>query len=288
MLRIFVHGAGRAGKALATALRSGGLEIVGLHGRRSTPASAESAGVDVTSGRLPEAVALADVVLVTVRDSQIDAAISELLAAELRRDAVVLHASGSTDPRSIEMLRERGYAAGTFHPLVPINAASDASARLRGAWIGIDGDVRAREAAAVLAGRLGAHTIDIPEGRKAIYHAAAVLASNFPSALAYLAQQLLASAGVGADDASAAVVSLMHKSVENLRGRDPAAALSGPVVRGDYETVKTHLDALIRSGADDALAVYVALTRVAVEMARRNDPDREELIRIEEAISQAL
>jgi predicted short-subunit dehydrogenase-like oxidoreductase (DUF2520 family) len=126
----------------------------------------------------------------------------------------------------------------------------------------------------------------IPAGRKSAYHAAAVLASNFPSVLAYLAKGLLVDSGVDAAEASAAVVSLMHASVENLRGHDPAAALTGPVVRGDAGTVRAHIEALSGSSdGEDYLAVYTALTRVAIEMARQQGTDAAALREIEEALS---
>jgi predicted short-subunit dehydrogenase-like oxidoreductase (DUF2520 family) len=277
---VFVMGAGRAGRALAAALMANGVDVVGIHGR-----SPDASDPRVSTGALPAALASADTVLVTVRDSQLDDAITELLSAGLQPGAVVLHASGSAEPSVIESARKSGHPSGTFHPLMPLASRSDAAGRLRGGWIGIDGDGLAREKAADLAARLGARTMEIPSGKKSSYHAAAVLASNFPSVLASLSTRLLVQAGVPAADAAAAVVSLMHASVDNLRGLDPAAALTGPVVRGDAGTVSSHLDALARAGDDGVLPVYVALTRVAVGMAREQGSDANALRQIEEAIS---
>jgi predicted short-subunit dehydrogenase-like oxidoreductase (DUF2520 family) len=278
---VFVLGAGRAGSALAAALQQSGVPVVGLHGRRSLSSSV----VPVSSGPLPPSLREADIVLVTVRDSQLDAALSELLQARLKDGATILHASGSAEPESVEELRRRGYPSGTFHPLVPLAAGSDGSGALRGAWIGTDGDDRARAAAEELAAALGAHVMSIPAGQKASYHAAAVMASNFPCVLAYLARQLLASSGVPAAQASAAVVSLMHASVENLRGRDPAAALTGPVVRGDAGTVRSHVQAISAGQDEHTMAVYRALTAVAVEMVRRSAGESAALREIEEVLA---
>ncbi len=281
--RVFVLGAGHAGRALARALADNGVEVAGLHGRR-----AASSGQAISTGPLPASLASADVVLVTVRDSQLDAAIAELLAANLKPGATVLHASGSAEPSGVEELRRRGYGAGTFHPLVPLNTDSRGAAQLQqGAWIGIDGDDKARAVATGLAAILGAQVMSIPGGKKSSYHAAAVLASNFPSVLAYLAKRLLADAGVESSEAAAAVIALMHASVDNLRGHDPEAALTGPVVRGDAGTVRAHLDVLSKGkdGDEKILAAYVALTRVAIEMARQQGTDSNALRQIEEALS---
>jgi predicted short-subunit dehydrogenase-like oxidoreductase (DUF2520 family) len=279
-LPVFVLGAGRAGKALAAALAANGANVVGLHGRRSS----QDAFMPVSSGALPESIALAEVVLVTVRDAQITAAIDELLSASLKPGATVLHASGSADPSGVAKLRARGHPAGTFHPLVPLTSVAAHAQLLVDTWIGVDGDRRARETGSELAALLGAHVMPIPDGEKGAYHAAAVLASNFPCVLAYLARQLLARSGVPADQASAAVVSLMHASVENLRGRDPAVALTGPVVRGDVDTVKAHLRALDGGGDEVTKRVYTSLTSVAVEMVRQENADSGALREIEHAV----
>lgn len=273
--RVFILGAGRAGRGLARALRASGADVVGLHGRRARDAGDER----ITAGAIPDAIRQADVVLVTVRDEQLEGALRELAGAALAPEAVVLHASGSAVPRALDELRRRGHPSGTFHPLVPLADPERAPALLRHAWIGVDGDARAVAAGERLATRIGAHTLRIPPGEKARYHAAAVFASNFPTVLAAIAGRLLREAGVGDDEAWRALHGLMSAAVANLEGRDPAAALTGPVVRGDVETIRRHLDAL---GADPAARdVYVALTRAAVALARTAGADARRLSAIE-------
>ncbi|MDB4911676.1 MAG: hypothetical protein JWO39_2499, partial [Gemmatimonadetes bacterium] len=95
--RVFVVGAGRAGRALTHAMRVGGVDVVGLHGRQP--------GVGITSGEWPALLASATVVLVTVRDAELDGVLRDLLAAPLGAGAVVLHASGSMEPPSLDLLR---------------------------------------------------------------------------------------------------------------------------------------------------------------------------------------
>ena len=258
--RVFVLGAGRAGRGLFRAFRASGVDVIGLHGRR-----AESAPDVVTAGVLPDAVAHADVVLVAVRDAQLDEALSEIESSRARRDAVVLHASGSAEPARLATLRSHGHPAGTFHPLVPIADPARAAALFRGAWVGVDGDERAVAIARRLAARLGARALLIPEGSKARYHAAAVLASNFPTVLAALATQLLAGTGIPEGEGWAAIRSLMHGAVSNLDSDAPAQALTGPIVRGDVETIARHLAAIPAGHLRD---VYVTLSRAAVDVAR--------------------
>lgn len=159
-----------------------------------------------------------------------------------------------------------------------------AAALLRGAWIGVDGDQGARQTAESLAASLGARVLPIPVAEdRAAYHAAAVLAANFPVVLAALAADLLERAGVDATAARAAVRHLMEATVGNLP--DGAHALTGPVARGDADTIARHVSAL--AGDRDALGVYLALTRAAIPIAARQGADPHRLQRIAAALDAA-
>lgn len=259
--RVFILGAGRAGRGLARALHASGVEITGLHGRRADPAAG------VTAGPLPEGLSRATAVLVTVRDAQLEDAIGDVALAPLGPGAVVLHASGSLEPAALTAVRALGHPSGTFHPLVPLSAPARASELLRGAWIGVNGDPAAVAVSRRLAAVLGAAVLEIPEGEKSRYHAAAVIASNFPAVLAAVAIKLLGDAGVPRSEAWPAVVSLMGAASSNLLERDPSAALTGPIVRGDAATIARHLDAL--ESDPETLGLYRAISKAAVPLAKQ-------------------
>ncbi len=251
--------------------------MIGLHGRRAEQG--------ITAGALPSSVDDADVVIVAVRDAQLDGALREIAARVAASRPVVLHVSGSSTPQALAELRALGYAAGTFHPLVPIAGPEHAGDRLRGAWIGLDGDPPAIDAGRALARHLGASTLVIPAGEKARYHAAAVFASNFPAVLAAMAGELMRATGVSTSDARSAVTALLRASVENLHDGEPVSVLTGPIARGDAATVRAHLAAL----ADDEqmLTVYRALSTAAVKLlAAGSGADRERLAEIAAALEQ--
>ena len=275
---VFILGAGRAGRGLSRALRASGVDVRGLHGRRA------ERGVDaVSAGTIPATVRDANVVIVAVRDGQLGEALGELAGAPLAPGAVVLHASGSAEPAALDALRRAGHAAGTFHPLVPIADPSRAGALLRGAFVGLDGDAEAIAAGERLAARLGARTLRIPAGTKATYHTAAVIASNFPTVLAALAARLLVGLGVSEGDAWDAIRALMRGAVANLDSDNPAHALTGPIARGDTDTVRKHLDALEEH--PETRALYKALSAVAVEIARDAGTNEAELETIERELT---
>ena len=156
---------------------------------------------------------------------------------------------------------------------MPLAAPEHAAALLRGAWIGIAGDEGALGPARALATSLGAHVLRIPAAGQALYHTAAVVASNFPIVLAALAERLLREAGVAAEEARPAVRHLLSSAAANLaRGDDAALALTGPVVRGDVTTVRRHLEALdAHPGVHDVREVYRALAQATLDVARTAD-----------------
>jgi predicted short-subunit dehydrogenase-like oxidoreductase (DUF2520 family) len=275
-----VLGAGRAGRCLAAALGDAGVPVVGLHGRRAV-----AGPLAVSAGELPPSLTTATVILVTVRDDQLPEALAQLLAAPLAPGAVVLHASGSRDPRpQLDALRAAGHPCGTFHPLVPMADPARASALLRGGWVGVDGDPGAVRVAEALADCLGAHVLTIPPSRD-MYHLAAVMVSNFPTVLAALAAQLMQRAGVDAVAAGQAVRHLLSAAVANLGDAEPQAVLAGPVSRGDTGTVTRHLAAL--RGDPATLAVYVALSRAALPLAAAQGADSGQLRQIADLLDRS-
>jgi predicted short-subunit dehydrogenase-like oxidoreductase (DUF2520 family) len=270
--RVFIIGPGHVGRGLSRAFRASGVEIVGLHGKRPS-------GVASSTGALPMELSRANVIIVCVRDPQLDETIDEVIAAtrdgRAGRGTVILHTSAIAEPAGMAKLTESGYPGGTFHPLVPFSDPEVAAELLRKGWIGIDGENAARSASRRLAGHIGARTLDIPPGRKPAYHAAAVIASNFPVVLASVAGRLLHDIGVPDSSAYQAVESLMSGALANMKQALPDDALTGPVVRGDLETVAKHLRALEKLGS--ANEVYRALSAAAVEIARTRGVDQKRL-----------
>ena len=270
-------GAGRAGRSLARAFVVAGVDVVGLHGRHPEP----TASPPISAGPLPPALGTATVVLVTVRDAQLGDALRQLADTSLSPRAVVLHASGATDPAETSALRFRGHPVGTMHPLVPLANPDRAPAVLRDAWIGVDGDPEAIAAARALAATVGAHALTIPPGEKPRYHAAAVFAANFPVVVAALAERLLVEAGVLESEARAATLGLMSAAVSNLETGRPHDVLTGPIARGDVASVLGHLSALANDAP--ALAAYVTLSRAALTLARERGTSAERLAEISAA-----
>jgi predicted short-subunit dehydrogenase-like oxidoreductase (DUF2520 family) len=265
-----IIGAGRAGLSLGLALARADY-VVRLHARRSKPVPPP---LTLSTGHLPAWLAEVDVIILAVPDDAVPSVASELSASRwVTEPQVVLHLSGALDREALSPLEPSGAALGSLHPLQTLSDPATAPERLRGAVATVEGDPRAVEAAAALARGAGMEPVHISAEDKPRYHAAAVVASNFVVALAGVAQRLFMDAGVPDDAARKALAALMAGALENVRVAGPGAALTGPVARGDVETIRRHLEVL--RGADAEL--YRTLSRAALDLAQL-DPERRRAI----------
>ena len=211
-----IIGAGRAGGSFARALlATGRWDVQRVLGRSDLVADA-AAGVDL--------------VLLTVPDTSV----ADVAAAVRPGDAVVAHAAGSLGLGALDPHQRRA----VLHPLASMPDAEVGAQRLRRAWWGlaVDGDPIAEEVVADLDG----HALHIRDGDRDRYHAAAAMAANHVVALLGQVERVAASIGVPLE----AYLSLTRTAVDNVEALGAAAALTGPVKRGETATIERHLAAL--------------------------------------------
>lgn len=258
--RIAIVGSGRVGLTLARALTHSGSNVVTLgRERRQLPEPLAPTRTDWAP-----VLDRSDLVLVAVPDDAITAVAGALArTGVIARRHVVLHTSGLHDRSALGPLEPTGAALGSWHPLQTFVAEVGDPDALAGSAAVIEGDSRALEAGRGLAARLHlGPVVELPSAGKAGYHAAAVFASNYLVVLAEVARRLGAAAGAG-DVAAEMFMPLMQRTLANY-ATGAAAALTGPIRRGDAGTVQQHLAAL--TGAERML--YVALGREALQLAR--------------------
>lgn len=235
-------------------------------------------------GSRAEATAGAELILIATPDDAITAVAAELAAeGSVTRDQVVLHLSGLLDRTALLPLEESGAGCGSFHPLQSVADAATAAERLKGAYVGIEGDDRALTAAERLANTLRMIPVRIPAAAKPAYHAGAAFVANYTVALVGVAERLARAAGVPADIAARIYLPLLGGAVANLTALGPAASLTGAVRRGDVRTIRAHLDAL---GPEDRI-LYRTVGRAAVTLAREAGLNEGELKRVDDALDGA-
>ena len=278
--RVTIIGAGRMGQGLGLALKRRGYKIalVARTPRDVTPP------LMLHQGSRAEATAGAELVLIATPDDAIGQVAAELAAeGAISRDQVVLHLSGLLDRNALLPLEESGAACGSFHPLQSVAEAATAAERLKGAYVGIEGDDRALVAAERLANTLRMIPVRIPAAAKPAYHAGAAFVANYTVALVGVAERLARGAGVPADIAARIYLPLLGGAVANLNALGPAASLTGAVRRGDEQTIRAHLKAL---SAEDR-TLYRTLSRAAITLAREAGLSEGAAERVEEALGKA-
>jgi predicted short-subunit dehydrogenase-like oxidoreductase (DUF2520 family) len=235
-------------------------------------------------GSRAEATAGAELVLIATPDDAIGLVAAELAAeGAISRDQVVLHLSGLLDRNALLPLEESGAACGSFHPLQSVADAGTAAERLKGAYVGIEGDDRALVAAERLANTLRMIPVRIPAAAKPAYHAGAAFVANYTVALVGVAERIARAAGVPADIAARIYLPLLGGAVANLNALGPAASLTGAVRRGDEQTIRAHLKAL---SAEDS-TLYRTVSRAAITLAREAGLSESAAKRVEEALENA-
>ncbi len=230
-MRLILIGLGRAGGALALAGERAGHEIVGVLTRRPLKVKWPALSWDEP---LPEA----DVALIAVRDEAIPE-VSERIAANVADVGVVAHISGFVPVMALHNLQEQGTAVGGFHPLQSLADPETGAAALAGSYAGIDGDQLAVDMLTHLATSLGMQPFRLDDRARPAYHAAAAAASNFVVTSLAVSADLFESAGVDPRVSRP----LVERAVANVFDKGASKALTGPIARGDIETVIGHLTA---------------------------------------------
>ena len=130
---------------------------------------------------------------------------------------------------------------------------------------------------------MGGETFALPPGYKALYHAGACIAANFLVTITVLAGELFAAAGLAKEKVPAALLPLVENVVKNMGKLGPAQALTGPVSRGDAQTILRHIKAL-NDTRPDLLPLYLELSRRTLELAQANGLPAERVKAVEEIL----
>lgn len=272
--RACLIGPGRAGGSLALAWqRAGVLAFDAVYARQTAHPLAERLGC--ASVTVFAEVAEVDVWVVAVPDSSI-AEVATQLARERRSasDGVALHLSGALSSEALAPLREIGLAVASGHPLRSFPAC-DENLVFDGTWCGLEGDAEAVSLLEDWFSALGGHCIRIDGAAKTAYHGAAVLAGNTLVGLADAAIAGWRAAGLPEDTARAVFADLAGGVIQNVTTRGTAASLSGPLSRGDLDTVAAQL-AELDARDPSAAAVYRALSLRLLTLLDGSDADRRE------------
>jgi predicted short-subunit dehydrogenase-like oxidoreductase (DUF2520 family) len=264
-LGVGVVGGGRVGTALAAALRRAGHRVVAVSAVSAQSRRRIEETLPGTPIRDPQdVIARADLVLLTVPDDVLPGLVAGLAATGTELAGRLLaHASGRHGLAVLEPAAALGAIPLALHPVMTFTGRPDDVDRMAGISFGVTAPDQLRPVAEALVVEMGGEPVFIAEENRALYHAALAGAANHLVTQVVQASDLLAAAGVA--DPARMLGPLLGAALDNaLRLGD--AALTGPVARGDAETVAGHLAAL-RAAAPQALPAYLALARLTADRA---------------------
>lgn len=258
-MKIGLIGAGRAGRALTLAWKKSGCQVAGICG--GSQAAGFASRIDGQLYQQPEALAAcSEVLILAVPDRGLPELAEQLAEATLPPKLVVLHLCGSQSAAVLHPLQQKGIACGSLHPLQSFTEDTEAgSEHARNIFFAADGDSRALQKIHFLAEKLQGQVLEIPPEQRALYHAAACMAANYMVAVMHSAVQMLAPCQIPEEKALQALSPLVQAAFSNCCQQGTAAALSGPVRRGDAETLCRHRAALSASAPEEK-RLYEQLT----------------------------
>lgn len=280
---VSIIGAGRLGTALALALANRGYTIEAIVARhvaraRRTVEQSGTRSLALTSKQLRR-LPLSDLLFITTPDDAIAVTAAQLAATfhEPQRGRTALHASGALSSGALSELRSAGFAIGSLHPLVSVSDPVQGALSLRTAFYCVEGDRAAISIARKVVRDLGAQSFSVHQQDKALYHAAAVMASGHLTALLDISTRMLMRCGLTEKRARAVLLPLVRSSVENLATNSHARALTGTFARADLATMRRHLEALRSQPDDEALAAYILLGSRSLQLAHQREADKKSL-----------
>ena len=242
---IGIIGAGRVAGALADGLLKSGRPLDAVASRTREGAEALASHLPfVAATEIDELVSSNDLVFLAVPDDQIESLANSL---SWRSGQAVTHLSGGRDLGVLAAVSEAGGLAGCLHPLQTFpgdEEPSRARARFEGIACGVEAPAPLAELLEAIVDDLGARSFRLEGVDRAAYHAAAVFVSNDVVAAMAAATRAWALAGLEAGDARDALSPLLRASAAAIAERPLDRALTGPVARGDLDTVRGHLESL--------------------------------------------
>lgn len=256
LMNIEIVGAGRAGGAIAVAASRSGHRIVRVRSRNPN-------AVAVLEDLVPIGGGEADLRILAVSDDAI-----ESVASTLVDDAPTptVHLSGARSVGVLFPLAEAGIATGSFHPLQSLPDATRGAASLAGAWVAITAEEPLAGFLSDFAASLGCVPFPLDDAAKPRYHAAASAVANFTVACLGIGDRIMSDVGVPL----AATRPLVDAVIANCFDGNPHTALTGPIARGDTDTVAAQIAAVRELDADLAEA-FVEMARATARFAGASD-----------------
>ena len=267
-MKIAFIGAGKVSTALGLYFKNRGFEIGGYYSRSGK--SAEKAARLTRSHPYASAGELLNdnrMIWITTPDDQIEAVVRQILLLPLpgKEEKLVLHASGAQALSVLNPLKENGYQTACAHPLLAFGDPIAAQEKLSDTWFAVEKPEGDNGQLSGFFKACGNQTFTVEPGRKSLYHAAACVLSNYLVTLLDTSFAIFEKSGLPANHVQEATRPLLESVILNLKGKNPKDALTGPIKRGDKNTVRTHLESL-NALMPEMTALYTLMGRKTMRL----------------------
>lgn len=281
MYKVGIIGTGAVGSALALILKSKGYELTGVCSKNGNSSAQLALITGAKNCQDPaEVLEKAEVVFLATPDRAIAEVAGVLSESSLvRKSQIFFHLSGALPASVLSPLKKFGALIASMHPLQSFAEAERAISQLKGVFYGVQGDSEAVGVAFEIIEDLNGNPYLIKNEDKALYHLAACTASNYMVSLIHCAVGLFEKLGMDSDQALRALFPLVKGTLNNIESLGPVRALTGPVARGDTQTLDHHLKVL-RSSRRTVSRLYrvmgeytcqVALEKQSIDAIKANE-----------------
>ena len=260
-------GAGKVGTSLGIYFKEKGIEIRGYFSTSMLSAKNAAALTHSTPYSSPEKlINESEIIWITTPDDLIETVAIQISQLPVQGRKTFIHTSGLLTSDTLSCLTEKGHRVGSVHPLLAFSDIPKAVQALNKTCFFIEGDEEDLIEVEEIFKKTGNSSLRIEKENKPAYHAGACVLSNYLVTLVHASNQLFELAGVWKDELAHATNVLIESVVENLHDKSPEEALTGPIKRGDIETVKKHLQVL-ELNLPELTELYKALAKETMKIA---------------------
>ena len=271
-MRIGIIGAGKVGTTLGKYLSIHGQNVTGFYSRTHESADEAATFAETeTYSSLCKLVEKSDVIFITTPDGVIHQVWGDLLHQDIS-NRIICHFSGSLSSHVFSGREEAGASGISMHPMYAFSDKFHSYEQFHTAYLTLEGDPEAVAVMKPMWEAIGHHVLTLKAEDKIKYHAAAAMASNEMLGLMQASLDILSECGFSEKDSMALLTPLVQGNIASMLEKGCVNALTGPVERGDAQTVRKHLQALEGSKAGK---IYQSLGSTMVELAKRRNPDRD-------------
>ena len=271
MKKVGFIGAGKVACSMGKYLSESGVPVTGYYDTKDE--SANEAATFTKTGAftdISEVIGSSDVIFIATPDDVISSVWEKIRTMDISGKIIGIF-SGSLSSMLFHGIETTGAKGVSIHPMYAFSDKFSDYRQLHTAMLTMEGDDSAVDYMRALFEDLGHRVFVIDSEKKMRYHAAASVASNLMVGLYDMSLSMLADCGFSEEEASALLTPLVEKNTSSMLKNGPVLALTGPIERGDVETVKHHLEVM----TPEERAVYIPLGLRLLDIATIKNPDRD-------------